>query len=307
MASPSFSPRRVVAAAAVAAAWVAFAAHAEEFSWQLSGALRQTESGSFKNDSWALDATFYMKPIADSSGPYALASFLNPTTRVSLAASKIDMPQDPAAYTLDGAYVLPGEKWYVGGDYAKSVLEDAPPVTFSGPKGYGLRAGRYLGANTTLELRMGRSEETTTVGCQLPPGQVCIDSPIDFDVTTDSVGLEVFHVGRFRSLTYSLQGSVAERETDSEVRSLLLGVLPTNGGSTRQYSVAAELFPTDRLGVRIGYSRPEDYVDSYDVTATWFFKPKVAVQLGLSQLSLDGAGPGFSRPETIGVRFIGRL
>ena len=160
--------------AAVVAAVRAFSAQAEEFSWQLSGAMRQIEANDFETDSWAVDGTYYMNPIADNAGPYALASFLNPTTRVSATASRSDSPQDvfddPTAYTLGGAYVLPGEKWYVGAEYAKSDVDDAPPVTISDPKGYGVHAGRYLGANTTLELRLGRSEQKSSLTC--PPGRV---------------------------------------------------------------------------------------------------------------------------------------
>jgi hypothetical protein len=61
--------------------------------------------------------------------------------------------------------------------------------------------------------------------------------------------------------------------------------------------------------VRVGYSRPDgDFdVDGYDVAATWFFKPRVAVQFALSHASFGNAPPGLGRSETAGVRFIGRL
>jgi hypothetical protein len=312
MSSPSSSSRRLIAAA-IAAACATCAAHAEEFSWQLSGAKRQAETGDFTSDSWAIDATYFMKPIADDAGPYALASFLNPTTRVSATASRNDTPldvlDDPTAYTLSGAYVLPGEKWYVGAEYAKSDVDDGPFEISSDPKGYGVHAGRYLGANTTLELRLGRSEQESSPAC--PIAGLCI--PLAIELTTDTVGLEVFHVRRFRSLTYSLQGSVSERDTDVELRSPLIIRLPLltpgDGPSLRQYSVAAELFPTDRLGVRVGYSRPDSEFDfdSYDVGATWFFKPRVAVQFGLSRATLDTAPPELRHSDNVGVRFIGRL
>jgi hypothetical protein len=313
MSSSSLSPRRLIAAA-VAAACAAFAAQAEEFSWQLSGATRHAEAADAELDNWAVDATYYMDPIDDSAGPYALASFLNPTTRVSAAATRSDMPQDvfdgPTAYTLSGAYVLPGEKWYVGAEYARTDLDDAPPVTRAGVRGHGVRAGRYLGANTTLELRLGRSEEKQSLACPPTPG-ICMGFPTEFELETDSVGIEVFHVRRFRSLTYSLQGSVSESDADLVIRPPYNSpVIPSTGGSPlRLYSIATELFPTDRLGVRVGYSRPErDFnVDSYDVAATWYFKPRIAVQVALSHTALDGAPPGLGRSETAGVRFIGRL
>ena len=224
MSSHSSSATRLIGAA-VAAVCAAFGAQAEEFSWQLSGSTREAESANFKSDSWAVDATWYMNPIDDSEGPYALASFLNPTSRVSATASRNDSPNDvlddPTAYTIGGAYVLPGEKWYVGGDYAKSNVDDAPPVTTSDPKGYGIHAGRYLGANTTLELRLGRSEQSSSLSV-CPVAALCI--PLEIEVSTDTVGLEVFHVRRFRSLTYSLQGGVVERNFDTELSRPLPGV-----------------------------------------------------------------------------------
>ncbi len=83
-------PKRV-AGAAIVAACAAFAAQAEEFSWQLSGGALESETSDF--DSWGVDAVFYVNSIDDAAmGPYALASFLNPTTRVSAGASKSDSP-----------------------------------------------------------------------------------------------------------------------------------------------------------------------------------------------------------------------
>lgn len=314
MSSHSLFSRGLIGVA-VAAACATSGAQAEEFSWQLSGGKRQAESANFDSDSWGIDATWYMNPIDDSEGPYALASFLNPTTRVSAAASRNDTPQDafddPTAYTLSGAYVLPGATWYFGADYAKSDVDDAPPVTFSDPKGYGVRAGRYLGANTTLEVGLGRSEQESALACG-PIEVLCLSAPLEIQLTTDSVDLEVFHVRRFRSLTYSLQARVSERETDVDVNfPTFLGVpvLAGDGESLRQYSVAAELFPNQRLGVRVGYSEPESDFDvkGYDVAATWYFKPRIAVQFALSETSVGDAPPGLGRSETAGVRFIGRL
>src|SRR5262245_8168844 len=132
------SPTRLIGAAA-AAACAALAAHADEFSWQLSGVTSRSEAGDFNRDSWAVDATYYLQPLDDSTGPYELASFLNPTTRVSAAASQsdADIVRDPTAYTLSGAYVLPGDKWYVGANTAKTDTQNVPPVTRVDSKGYG--------------------------------------------------------------------------------------------------------------------------------------------------------------------------
>jgi putative general porin len=108
---------------------------------------------SFRSDSWALDGTYYVNPIDDGSGPFELASFVNPTTRVSAAASRVGADlNDPAAYTLSGAFVLPGDKWYVGASYSSSTSDDTPYFPDFDGKGYGVSAGRYLGPRTTMEL-----------------------------------------------------------------------------------------------------------------------------------------------------------
>jgi hypothetical protein len=100
-----------------------------------------------------------------------------------------------------------------------------------------------------------------------------------------------------------------EKEHHSRPRTLFGIPSATAGEPVRQYSVAPELFPTERLGVRVGYSQPDgDFdVDSYDVGATWFFRRRIAVQFTLSRVSNDDAPPGLGRSESAGVRFIGRL
>jgi len=309
MSSLSSSASRLIGTV-VAAACAAFAAQAEEFSWQLSGGMSRAEVGDFSRDSWAVDGTYYVKPIDDSAGPYELASFLNPTTRVSAAASKVDADfNDPAAYTLSGAFVLPSEKWYVGANYSKSISDDTAYIPDFDGKGYGVSAGRYLGPNTTLELGLGRSEARASLCTAVSSATGCFGPLIDTETTTDSVDLEVLHVRRFRSLTYSLQGRVSELDSQSETRSSSPPFLSENAYSRRVYSVATELFPTERLGVRIGYSQPDSDVDidSYDVGATWFFKPRVAVQFTLSRTNLDAAPGVTSHSENAGIRFLGRL
>jgi hypothetical protein len=307
------SPKLLLIGAIAAAS----SAQAEQFSWQLSGVTSRSQAGDFKRDNWAVAATYYLNPVDDSAGPYALASFLNPTTRVSAEASQSDSAlaaiDDPTAYTLSGAYVLPSERWYVGANYAKADGVDMPPVSQSDPKGYGILAGRYLGASTTLELGLGRSEQSLETSLACPFGaQVCIAVPFSVETTTDSVNLEVFHVRRFRSLTYSLQGSVSHSQAEVDVSQPMtpFDTLGSDGPSLDVYSFAGELFPTDRLGVRFDYSRPDvEGADrySYGVAATWFFKPRIAMQVSLSRVSIDAAAPGFDEPESAAIRFIGRL
>lgn len=261
-----------------------------------------------------------MDPIDDSGGPYELASFLHPTTRVSAAASQseswLGIADDPTAFTLNGAYVLPGKKWYFGASYTSADLDGVvQPVTRSDEKGYGILAGRYLGASTTLALGLDRSEHTLESSL-CPAAAPCppFVLPYSEETTTDSMSLDVFHVRRFRSLTYSLQGSVSQAEADFDISSPLPSLVPATSGdgpTRRVYSVAGELFPTNRLGFSLGFSRPDGELvpdaESYDVGASWFFKPRVAVQFTLSRTSIDLGQFGSSHSDGAGIRLIGRL
>jgi hypothetical protein len=211
--------------------------------------------------------------------------------------------------------VLPGERWYIGANYSKSEGDDTPTETRSDPKGYRVDAGVYLGANTTLELGVAQSKQRVEsfFGCPAPPAPPCGPS-LAVETTTDAVGFEVFHLRRFRSLTYSLQGSVSESEPETEVSGLppfTLTLTSRDGPSSRRYAVAGELFPTDRLGVRLGYSTSDvdgfDVdTDNYDVTATWFFKPRVAMELSLGRSTISGASVS-GESESAQIRFTGRL
>lgn len=67
-----------------------------------------------------------------------------------------------------------------------------------------------------------------------------------------------------------------------------------DGSGLRAHAVGAEFFPTRALGVPVGYSRPDGAfdLDTYDVRTTWFFKPRVAIQLGFSVGISSGSRAG---------------
>jgi hypothetical protein len=161
---------------------------------------------------------------------------------------------------------------------------------------------------------LGRSENSFESSV-CPPSVPCITViPYAVETTNDSVSLEVFHVRRFRSLTYSLQGSVSQTEAEVDISSPFTPLVPAtqgDGPTLRVYSVGGELFPTNRLGISLRYSRPDGEgadAEGYGVGATWFFKSRVAVQFNLSRTSFDDVPLGFTdHSESAGIRFIGRL
>jgi hypothetical protein len=113
------------------------AAHADHF-WELSGLFdhadrpegdRGEQIGEFDSDLFSLSATHYFRPVEESSGPVALAAFLDPHTQLSFAAgeeqttTKLISTRGPAGqtdqeimeYSLRGLYLFPESKWHAGG------------------------------------------------------------------------------------------------------------------------------------------------------------------------------------------------
>jgi hypothetical protein len=321
-------------------------AHAEEFNWQLSGGTSRSEpfSGGSHTDAASLGVTYYAAPVDDANGPLALASFLNPTSRMSLDANRSEsegftysagfsgnVENEADVYAVSGRYVLPQSRWYAGGGYTASYTNVTPAVFGSGsdPDAYTLVAGKYLGANTTLELVIGRSQDTRVIPTLcLFPRIYCPAVSTTVETEARSVGLEAFHLWRGRSIAYSLSGGVSHSSRDIDIiRSPIvpttspfppsLVVVPiavfaggvTTGVSNRGniYRAAGEIFPTARLGVRLGYSRTDDggavSDGAYDLAATWFFKPRVGVQFSYSRSMFDSLPDGHGSA----IRFIGRL
>lgn len=277
---------------------------AEPFSWQLSGGvIENAYVGSFFDSrATSVDATYYLDAIDDTKGPFALASFLNPTTRISASASETSDFLDPRSYSVGGRYVWPSTGWYAGGYYSKDD-RDNTAAFLENSKGFGALIGKYLGERTTLELGVGRSEVR---GEQ--------QSPLfgyTFERDADVMSLDVLHARTFRSLTYTLHGAISTRDSDEIVFQVFPTPAPMWSGASprsRSYAVDGELFPTARLGIRVGYST--DGItstlerDSYNLAATWFFKPRIAMQFGFTRSSLDVA---IGDVDSSSVRFIGRF
>jgi len=308
-------------------------AGAAEFSWDLSGAASEASAGNLQDTNGsALAATYYFDSVDDSQGPYGLAVFLDPASRLSLGISRtkqtthslgIFSPSDLTTtsddYTIGGQYWLSASKWYAGGDYTTSDIDlpfsSGTLVSTQDSKAYHVFAGKYLGPKTSLELGFRRSvREFGQVVNLCPPPTVCPNGgivDIDSKTTTDEAGVSFVHVRRFRNLPYSLFGSVVETSGHftTDASEPLLGLV----GHFKPFwtwAVGAEAFPSTKLGVRFRYTRADydgAHGDSYDVAATWFLKRNMALELAWtrSQSHFDFAST--PNVDTISLRFIGRL
>jgi hypothetical protein len=324
-------------------------AYADEFSWELSGMFGESEVGpSFETERWALQATHFFDSVDDADGPYALASFFDPESRVAVtwghdeqtasfvSYAPFPLPPNPVTktddYSVSGRYVVQDSKWYFGGTYSKIDVDDPPslPQQVVDASGYGLLIGKYIGSATTLELAYDTSErdsEFPILLCTIVPPCVSLGTGTT-EEESEQASVNVLHVRRFRSMTYSLFGRVAG-SSGQVVGSVPSVTFPppvniTIPASTfeqslprmQTYSVGSEIFPTAKLGVRVGYTRWDDDTpadDAYDVATTWFVRRDLGLQFIYSRQSIDDGIAGmfisgdFDGADTTTVRVIGRF
>jgi hypothetical protein len=323
---------------------VANAARAEEHSWDIgAGASEAQFDPTLDTDRSSLFATYFFDPVDDGSGPYALATFFDPGARLSLGVAREKQTLKASGllppgsmfgpehdeYSLDGRYVLRESRWYFGGRYERDDPDDsffAFPADIEG-ESYGFVVGQYIGTKTSLELTADGSKHTFDQS--LVPtclaGAPCLPLQLSSRTTSDILGLAALHVRRFRGLTYALSGGVSETTGEFASRiSLLPGTaLPPNSlpnldafsaegslGRVRAYSAGAELFPTAKFGVRVGYSAFDGDArfadDAYDVGATWFITHHVGLRFGYSRTSARDDFPSGST-DTATMSVTGRF
>lgn len=329
------------------------------YTWELAGSLQGSEVGDdIEGDGAAIVATRFFAPVAPE-GPRRLAPFLS---RSSFASVGVDGNEQRQTITLGGGltppfviepvregdgYSLGGRKvwrasgWFVGGAYASSDSNLTGPTvspTQGELDGYGIVAGKYVAATTALELNVRTSDVTTDFASSTVCSFLqCIASTT---LTTDSMSLDVLHVGRIGALSYAVSGGVLASEADLSFRS---APAPTSSLTLRPpvnfgggvvvarpvsvvsllddglvpferryaYSAGGELFPTPRIGVRLGYVRWDGdplLDDGYDVAASWFFRDNVAVRFHYARTERESAiFAELPESDTFTLTMLGRL
>ena len=316
--------RALRAAHAVAISILASSASAEDFSWQLSGTYGETELAPFADtERTMLDATYYVDPVDDSRGPYALAPFLNRSSRVTAGITNekttittpvisvgalppgnpttMDVTEEAAGLTVGGRYVWPNSGWYVGASYRDADTDREPTSPESRQEtttaDYQLFGGRYFGESTSLDLAAGATRQATqlTITCLT---SLCLSGSTATQIDTDDWSIGALHVRQGTRLSYSITGRVSGADVTASLDPLTLTLPPGTflppapatpglrgivGGVTVApfliatpftlaapfpgplaipdervtYSIGGELFPTDRLGFRIGLARSD--------------------------------------------------
>ena len=247
---------------------------------------------------------------------------------------------ESAIYSLRGRHVWQDSGWFVGGGVQYLDFDGAISATFETERdkdGIELSGGKYLGSNTAVWITANSSTETiNTVGNVLfSPTQPLFRIVSDTDIETDTVSVSAMHVGGSTGLRYAVSGEALTIDTNFTSSSSLFSTgapLPNQPGigviagpgvviqpftdpvtfsldSQQTYSVAGELFPTDRLGVRIGYTSYSNFGnldERYEISTQWFFKRAIAVEFAIARTSFDTVVSGFDQDEAQ-IRFIGRL
>jgi len=308
-------------------------ARASEFAWELSGVAGQADLDPLvATNQSTITATHHFAGVDDTKGPLALASFLDPETRIAAAlghnrqTTQVISPRgapafpnivsDSDTYAVSGRYVLPAKTWYAGGRYllADRTIEPGSLLTGADMHGATISAGRYFGAATTLDLVLDRAVEDTQgtgIACMSSISFCAAVVPQSARQTRDTATLGVLHLRRFRSMTYTLAGSVADSSGEAVIQSGTFNfslpsslfppgvvffkapVITVPAHTTKAsldryliYSVASELFPTPKLGVRVAYAGWDDSSTldyAYDVAATWFVSRNVGLRFALGR------------------------
>jgi hypothetical protein len=227
----------------------------------------------------------------------------------------IGVTEETTGYAISGRYVWSASGWYAGAGYRDTDTDREPSSPLSRQNtvsdAYQLFGGRYFGESTSLDLAAGATRQTSelTITCFTP---LCLSGSTATRIDTDDWSIGALHVRQGARLTYAITGRLSVADVTPSIERLVLSLppgappltatIPIIGGISivpfapiaapltgpfpvseerETYSIGGELFPTDRLGFRIGLARSDGGLvedDSYDVAATWFFTRAAAVQ-----------------------------
>lgn len=310
--------RWLVLAAATTLAWRAHA----EFSWELAGgggvAARDEPGLEFDSEVVALSATYYFDPVNAGNGPQALASFLDPSTHISITGREdlqiaetivssvpISLPTfgggiaaDPVSernltdYAIEGQYLLPASKWYAGGRFARGEIDWSRswsiPSQFTEVSEHGLIAGKYFGKGATrLELSLARSSserQQTLEYCAVSLG--CFRGSTRYEAAADELRIDAFHVRQFRSVTYTLFGGIGELDRELRIDTTIDTATPTRIPGLRDIINGTLVpFPVEMTAVA-----EVDPVQTYSLGTELFPIPTFGVRLQFARLAAEIAG-----------------
>jgi hypothetical protein len=301
----------IIGALVLALGSLGSSASGEEFSWQFSGGSELHEVGeTFEADGESFDATYYFDAVDDSLGPYALAAFLNRSSRVTGAFHRDDQSETGLIFTgqvpvqvgtfvdvtrgfaAAGRYVWRDSGWYAGGsiERADTDVERRSPflVNDREHERYGLFAGRYLARATALELAFVSSTSTDEVSVISCASLFCL-VPFGTETEFSDVSVAVTHVGVVGRFQYSLSGSGLSRDAEISFTPAV-GIVPFPPTSLPPFGIPGGVVATPPAGAVIGVSPfgpvSPDRIGAYSAEGELF--PTQSLGLRLRYARWDG-------------------
>ena len=291
--------------------------------------------------SYGEDKTTTVVPVIVLNPPFGPPLPVQPPT--------ITVVDRAAGRSLFGRHVWRSSGWYVGGAFTNTEAADPAPLPTSfSVFGEDLRSGavtfgKYLGKATALDLTYAKAEATRTSSFSLfCNGGLCAFSPLviaseRFETDAESVAISAQHVASVGAMHYALSGSIAANESKATSELIVTPVVPTpatfplpplagfigvNAGllaspvvrlgdsRAHRYAVAGELFPTNALGIRLGYAcwDGDEVLDhSVELAATWFFKRRFGARVVLAKTRTDLPIDTVQDVNSATLELIGRL
>ncbi len=213
-----------------------------------------------------------------------------------------------------------------------------------------LELGKYVGPSTAVELSLEAAETTLTSEIPLFCASVLCSPISSALITTtletnlESIEVSALHVGRLGRMRYSLSGGITCQRAQRHDRHRCNGANAadaSDGAGDRagapgrrlraaspwaasiapwwrlgarerneRYALAGELFPTQGLGIRLGYARwdgDEPLGETYELGATWYFKPSIGAQVVMSRTKSELPISTVRDVDTVALQLIGRL
>jgi hypothetical protein len=287
-------------------------ASAEEFSWQLSGGSERNEVGeNFDVAGHSFDATYYFDAVDDSLGPYALAAFLNRSSRVTGTFHRDDqsetglfftgqVPVQTATfvdvtrgYAVGGRYVWRDSGWYAGGsvELADTDVDQRSPLLAHEleHERYGVFAGRYFARATALEFAFVSRTSTDKVSVLSCASPFCL-VPIGTETKFSDVSVAVTHVGYVGRFQYALSGSALLRDAEiSFARAASIALRPPT--SLPPVGITGGFVATPAPGAVIGVAPfgpvSPDRIGAYSVGGELFLKQGLGLRLRYAHWDAD--------------------
>lgn len=235
------------------------------------------------NDRFGVTGTWYFDSVAASTGPRSRAAFIDRASGVSLSYSRGDgdsvftVSSDPTvppsvtrgsqtanSFSANLRWVWQESGWYGLGGLSRADLEFDGSNDISAD-GFSLGFGKYLGAQTTLDLSILRQDSDAQ-------GAV-----IGGNSTSTEAALGFSHIGNV--------GGTWQYGTD-----IVLATTP-RGPSDGSYSARLSLYPSRPLAFGIdvdgALQDADDASTSYGLFASWFAGERLELDARYGWISLD--------------------